>query len=220
MDARQRAREARRRPAISAAPCGSAPIRPTLTPRQPGRRRSMAARPRSPSATATATRSTPPIKRPARAARPALLRHVARRRAAGDRRIRRPSLVHRRAVPSRAEVAARSSRIRCSRLHRGRGAARRGWSDGASSRIGDVAVGNDLPFVLIAGPCQIESEAHALEMAEALVAICAAGRHSAHLQEQLRQGEPHQRRRGARRRVCPRASPSSPTCASASACRC
>jgi 2-dehydro-3-deoxyphosphooctonate aldolase (KDO 8-P synthase) len=41
-------------------------------------------------------------------------------------------------------------------------------------RIGNVAVGNDLPFVLIAGPCQIESEAHALEVAEALVAICAA----------------------------------------------
>ena len=33
-------------------------------------------------------------------------RHVARRHAAGDHRIRRPSLVHRRAVPSRAEVAA------------------------------------------------------------------------------------------------------------------
>jgi CTP synthase len=43
-------------------------------------------RPRFPSATATATRSTPPIG-PARAARHALLRHVARRRAAGDRRI-------------------------------------------------------------------------------------------------------------------------------------
>ncbi|WP_158801980.1 3-deoxy-8-phosphooctulonate synthase [Acidisoma sp. L85] len=41
-------------------------------------------------------------------------------------------------------------------------------------RIRNVAVGNDLPFVLIAGPCQIESEAHALEVAEALVAICAA----------------------------------------------
>jgi 2-dehydro-3-deoxyphosphooctonate aldolase (KDO 8-P synthase) len=38
--------------------------------------------------------------------------------------------------------------------------------------IGPVTVGNDLPFVLIAGPCQIESEAHALEVAEALVGIC------------------------------------------------
>ena len=32
----------------------------------------------------------------------------------------------------------------------------------------DVEIGNDLPFVLIAGPCQIESEAHAFEMADAL----------------------------------------------------
>ena len=39
-------------------------------------------------------------------------------------------------------------------------------------RIGDVPVGNDLPFVLIAGPCQIESEAHALEVAAALVEMC------------------------------------------------
>ena len=43
---------------------------------------------------------------PARAARPALLRAVARRRAAGDRRIRGPSLVHRRAIPPRTEIAA------------------------------------------------------------------------------------------------------------------
>jgi 2-dehydro-3-deoxyphosphooctonate aldolase (KDO 8-P synthase) len=40
-------------------------------------------------------------------------------------------------------------------------------------QIGPVAVGGDLPFVLIGGPCQIESEAHALEVAEALVGICA-----------------------------------------------
>ena len=32
----------------------------------------------------------------------------------------------------------------------------------------DIRVGNDLPFVLIAGPCQIESRAHALEVAAAL----------------------------------------------------
>jgi 2-dehydro-3-deoxyphosphooctonate aldolase (KDO 8-P synthase) len=41
-------------------------------------------------------------------------------------------------------------------------------------QIGPVRVGNDLPFVLIAGPCQIESRAHALEMAAALDSICAA----------------------------------------------
>jgi 2-dehydro-3-deoxyphosphooctonate aldolase (KDO 8-P synthase) len=34
--------------------------------------------------------------------------------------------------------------------------------------IGSVAVGNDLPFVLISGPCQIESRDHALMMAERL----------------------------------------------------
>ncbi|HET7882326.1 MAG TPA: 3-deoxy-8-phosphooctulonate synthase [Acetobacteraceae bacterium] len=42
--------------------------------------------------------------------------------------------------------------------------------------VGAVAVGNDLPFVLIAGPCQIESRAHALEVASALREMCAAAR--------------------------------------------
>jgi 2-dehydro-3-deoxyphosphooctonate aldolase (KDO 8-P synthase) len=37
--------------------------------------------------------------------------------------------------------------------------------------IGPVAVGNDLPLVLIAGPCALESRAHALEMSHALVEI-------------------------------------------------
>jgi 2-dehydro-3-deoxyphosphooctonate aldolase (KDO 8-P synthase) len=40
--------------------------------------------------------------------------------------------------------------------------------------VGDVAIGNDLPFVLIAGPCQIESEAHAFEVAGALVEMTRA----------------------------------------------
>ena len=35
-------------------------------------------------------------------------------------------------------------------------------------RVGDIEVGNDLPFALIAGPCQIESQGHALEVAAAL----------------------------------------------------
>jgi len=35
--------------------------------------------------------------------------------------------------------------------------------------VGGLSVGNDLPFTLIAGPCQIEGEAHAMEMAAALV---------------------------------------------------
>jgi 2-dehydro-3-deoxyphosphooctonate aldolase (KDO 8-P synthase) len=34
--------------------------------------------------------------------------------------------------------------------------------------VNNVAVANDRPFVLIAGPCQIESRAHALEVASAL----------------------------------------------------
>lgn len=41
-------------------------------------------------------------------------------------------------------------------------------------RIGDLAVANDRPFTLIAGPCQIESREHALEIAEELVKVCAA----------------------------------------------
>ena len=41
-------------------------------------------------------------------------------------------------------------------------------------RIGAVEVGNDLPFVLIAGPCQIESRAHALEVAAGLREVAAA----------------------------------------------
>jgi 2-dehydro-3-deoxyphosphooctonate aldolase (KDO 8-P synthase) len=40
--------------------------------------------------------------------------------------------------------------------------------------IGPVTVGNDLPVVLIAGPCQIESREHALETAGALVEMCGA----------------------------------------------
>ncbi len=35
-------------------------------------------------------------------------------------------------------------------------------------KIGPLTLGNDLPFVLIAGPCVLESRAHALEMGQAL----------------------------------------------------
>jgi len=35
-------------------------------------------------------------------------------------------------------------------------------------QINDLTVGNDRPFVLIAGPCALESRAHALEMGQAL----------------------------------------------------
>ena len=37
--------------------------------------------------------------------------------------------------------------------------------------VGAVSFGNDLPLTLIAGPCQLESRAHALEMASALKEI-------------------------------------------------
>jgi 2-dehydro-3-deoxyphosphooctonate aldolase (KDO 8-P synthase) len=40
--------------------------------------------------------------------------------------------------------------------------------------VRDLAIANHLPFVLIAGPCQIESRAHALEVAAALRDLSAA----------------------------------------------
>ena len=39
--------------------------------------------------------------------------------------------------------------------------------------VGDLRIGNDLPLTLIAGPCAIESRAHALETAEALRGMAA-----------------------------------------------
>ena len=36
-------------------------------------------------------------------------------------------------------------------------------------KVGDLAIGNDRPLVLIAGPCALESRAHAMEMSHALV---------------------------------------------------
>lgn len=41
-------------------------------------------------------------------------------------------------------------------------------------RVGKTEIGNDLPFVVIAGPCQIEGGAHALMMAERIGEACAA----------------------------------------------
>lgn len=40
--------------------------------------------------------------------------------------------------------------------------------------IGNLSVANNLPFTLIAGPCQIESEAHAMEVAGALAGMARA----------------------------------------------
>lgn len=41
-------------------------------------------------------------------------------------------------------------------------------------QVGDITIANDLPFALIAGPCQIESRDHALMMAEKIAEACAA----------------------------------------------
>jgi len=38
--------------------------------------------------------------------------------------------------------------------------------------IGNLTVGNDRPMAIIAGPCQLESREHALEVSQALVEIC------------------------------------------------
>jgi len=40
--------------------------------------------------------------------------------------------------------------------------------------VGNCRLGNDLPMALIAGPCQLESEAHALMIARALAEACAS----------------------------------------------
>ena len=39
-------------------------------------------------------------------------------------------------------------------------------------RVGALTIGNALPFTLIAGPCQIESREHAVEIASVLTEIC------------------------------------------------
>ena len=46
-------------------------------------------------------------------------------------------------------------------------------SPNSTVSVGPVRFGNDLPFALIAGPCALESRAHALEMAAALKEITA-----------------------------------------------
>ncbi len=46
--------------------------------------------------------------------------------------------------------------------------------DARQVQIGKLVLGNDRPFTLIAGPCQIESRQHALDMALALKQASAA----------------------------------------------
>ena len=66
--------------------------------------------------------------------------------------------------------------------------------------VGAVRFGNALPLALIAGPCALESRAHALEMAAALKEITGRLGICACLQNVVRQSEPHQRRKRARHR--------------------
>ena len=73
--------------------------------------------------------------------------------------------------------------------------------------IGPVPVGRGNLF-LIAGPCVLESEAHARTLADAIQRIAADLGDPIHLQGQLRQGQPHQhpqlpRPRPSRRRTYP-----------------
>lgn len=46
-------------------------------------------------------------------------------------------------------------------------------SNARTVRVGSIEIANDRPFALIAGPCQIESRDHALEVAEVLAGTCA-----------------------------------------------
>ena len=47
-------------------------------------------------------------------------------------------------------------------------------TDARHVEIGELTLGNDRPFTLIAGPCQIESRQHAFDMAGALKEASAA----------------------------------------------
>ena len=67
--------------------------------------------------------------------------------------------------------------------------------------VGSVKFGNDLPISIIAGPCQLESRAHALEVAGALKEIAARLEDRPRLQDLVRQGQPHQRLGRARHRA-------------------
>ena len=57
--------------------------------------------------------------------------------------------------------------------------------------VGSVKFGNDLPISIIAGPCQLESRAHALEVAGALKEIAGRLEDRPCLQDLVRQGQPH-----------------------------
>ena len=56
---------------------------------------------------------------------------------------------------------------------------------------GAARFGAELPLAVIAGPCQLESRAHALEMAGALKEIAVQARLRPRVQDLVRQGQPH-----------------------------
>ena len=66
--------------------------------------------------------------------------------------------------------------------------------------VGKVRFGNKLPLALIAGPCALESRAHAFDMAARAERDHRAAWHRLRLQNLVRQGEPHQRQERARAR--------------------
>ena len=113
--ARQRTRTATRRPAISAARCVLAPIAPISSPARASPL--FTARRKSPSATATAMKSTPPTapawKRRALSSPACRPTAVAR-----NGRTRRSSLVHRRAVSSGAQIPPLRAPSAVRKLHR------------------------------------------------------------------------------------------------------
>src|SRR6185437_9927427 len=69
-----------------------------------------------------------------------------------------------------------SSRIRSSRPSSRQRSIRAGWCSMSAARhvhIGNLTLGNDRPMAIIAGPCALESRAHALEMSHALTEMTA-----------------------------------------------
>src|SRR4029453_7849795 len=112
------------------------------------------------------------------------IREIARRKVRRDDRAARPPVVLRRAVPSRVQIEAAPPASAVCELHRGQPPAQdaaRSHTTGRSrhrlmretTRVmaGAVALGGGAPLALIAGPCVIESEAHASMIAESLVTI-------------------------------------------------
>ena len=86
--------------------------------------------------------------------------------------------------------------------------------------VGSVKFGNDLPISIIAGPCQLESRAHALEVAGGAEGDRRAAEDRPRLQNLVRQGQPHQRIGCARHRAASRRCRSLPKSARRSDCLC